>query len=136
MLDKLNDASQNYWLVFAFFLYQLSIRLGFMPNLKNCSKCFSEISQGGIDDYTGELVCTKCVTQSQIHLEENSFITLQKITGLHLDDLKSLTIENNSIINPIRFLDLFTSFHIEGLKRVRSMEMVRKLIIEENDKSV
>ena len=73
---------------------------------------------------------------SQIHLEENSFITLQKITGLHLDDLKSLTIENNSIINPIRFLDLFTSFHIEGLKRVRSMEMVRKLIIEENDKSV
>ena len=136
VLDKLNDASQNFWLVFAFFLYQLSIRLGFMPNLKNCSKCFSEISQGGIDDYTGELVCTKCVTQSQIHLEENSFITLQKITGLHLDDLKSLTIENNSIINPIRFLDLFTSFHIEGLKRVRSMEMVRKLIIEENDKSV
>ena len=135
VLDKLNDTSQNFWLVFAFFLYQLSIRLGFMPNLKNCSKCFSEMFQGGIDDYTGEIVCTKCVTQSQIHLEENSFITLQKITGLHLDDLKSFTIENNSIINPIRFLDLFTSFHIEGLKRVRSMEMVRKLIIEENDKS-
>ena len=134
VLDKLNDASQNYWLVFAFFLYQLSIRLGFMPNLKNCSKCFLEISQGAIDNYTGELVCTKCVTQSQIHLEKNSFIILQKITDLHLDDLKSLKIEKNNIINPIRFLDLFTSFHIEGLKRVRSMDMVRKLVIEENDK--
>ena len=93
-----------------------------------------EIYQGAIDNYTGELVCTKCVTQSQIHLEKNSFIILQKITDLHLDDLKSLKIEKNNIINPIRFLDLFTSFHIEGLKRVRSMDMVRKLVIEENDK--
>ena len=135
VLDKLNDASQNFWLVFAFFLYQLSIRMGFMPNLKNCSKCLSEMSQGGIDNYTGELVCGKCVTQSQIHLEENSFTVLQKITGLHLDDLQTLTIEKNSIFNPIRFLDIFTSFHIEGLKRVRSMEMVRNLINEENNKS-
>ena len=136
VLDKLNDETQNFWLVFAFFLYQLSIRLGFMPNLKNCSKCSSEMSQAGIDDYTGELVCAKCVTQSQIHLEENSFTLLQKITGLHLDDLQTLTIiEKNSIFNLIRFLDIFTSFHIEGLKRVRSMEMVRNLINEENNKS-
>ena len=135
VLDKLNDETQNFWLVFAFFLYQLSIRMGFMPNLKNCSKCPSEMSQGGIDNYTGELVCAKCVTQSQIHLEGNSFTVLQKITGLHLDDLQTLTIEKNSIFNPIRFLDIFTSFHIEGLKRVRSMEMVRNLINEENNKS-
>jgi len=134
VLDKLNDASQNFWLVFAFFLYQFSIRQGFMPNLKNCSKCFSELLKGGMDNYTGELVCTKCETQSQIHLEKNSFVILQKITDLHLDDLKSLKIEKNSIINSIQFLDLFTSFHIEGLKWVRSMDMVRKLIIEENDK--
>ena len=135
VLDKLNDKTQNIWLVFAFFLYQLSIRLGFMPNLKSCSKCNSVISHGGIDDYTGELVCEKCVTQSQIHLEENSFAVLQKITSLHLDDLQTLTIKNNSIFNPIRFLDIFTSFHIEGLKRVKSMEMVRKLINEENVKN-
>ncbi len=135
VLEKLNDETQNFWLVFAFFLYQFSIRLGFMPNLKNCSKCNSEISQGGIDEYTGELVCEKCVMQNQIHLEENSFTILKKITSLHLDDLQSLTIEENSILNPIRFLDLFTSFHIEGLKRVRSMAMVRKLINEENNNS-
>lgn len=135
VLDKLNDDSQNFWLVFAFFLYQLSIRLGFMPNLKSCSKCNSEMSQGGIDEYTGELVCANCVTHSQIHLEENSFTILKKITSLHLDDLQSLAIEENCVLNPIRFLDLFTSFHIEGLKGVRSMDMVRKLINEANDKS-
>ena len=76
---NIHGISIEIYIYISYYIFQLS---------KNCSKCFSEISQGGIDDYTGELVCTKCVTQSQIHLEENSFITLQKITGLHLDDLK------------------------------------------------
>ena len=50
VLDKLNNENQNYWSIFAFFLYQLSLRLGFMPNLSSCSKCNSKMIYGGIDE--------------------------------------------------------------------------------------
>jgi len=131
ILDKLNDKKQNMWLVFAFFLYQFSLRLGFMPNLKNCSKCNSKMSQGGIDEHSGELVCDNCNSQCKINLIENSFTLLNQITTIHLDELQTLKYDKNIVLNPIRFLDIFITHHIEGLKRVKSMEMVRSFINNE-----
>ena len=130
VLEKLNDEKQNIWLVFVFFLYQLSLRLGFLPNIKKCSKCNADLISGCFDNYTGELICVNCSTQSKISLDENSLSALQKLEGLHLDDLQTLSINMQGITNSIQFLDLFISFHLEGLKKVRSMEMVKQILNE------
>ena len=128
VLEKLNDEKQNIWLVFVFFLYQLSLRLGFLPNLKKCSKCNTDLTSGCFDYYTGELICVNCSTQSKISLDENSLSALQKLEGLHLDDLQTLSINIQGITNSIQFLDLFISFHLEGLKKLRSMTMLKQIL--------
>ena len=128
VLEKLNDEKQNIWLVFVFFLYQLSLRLGFLPNIKKCSKCNADLISGCFDNYTGELICVNCGTQSKISLDENSLSALQKLEGLHLDDLQTLSINMQGITNSIQFLDLFISFHLEGLKKLRSMTMLKQIL--------
>ena len=128
VLDKLNDENQNFWLVFAFFLYQFSLRLGFMPNLKNCCQCNKDIIRGGIDDYSGELVCTDCSKQYKIKIGRNSCIFLKQLSELHLDDLSSTSFSDNDIIDSIRLLQSFMLFHIEGLKNVQAMDMIQNLL--------
>ena len=128
VLEKLNDEKQNIWLVFVFFLYQLSLRLGFLPNIKKCSKCNADLISGCFDNYTGELICVNCSTQSKISLDENSLSALHKLEGLHLDDLQTLSINMQGITNSIQFLDLFISFHLEGLKKLRSMTMLKQIL--------
>ena len=58
VLQKLNEKDQAFWLVYAFFLYQFSLRLGFMPNIHHCSRCNNVIANGGIDETIGEIVCS------------------------------------------------------------------------------
>ena len=128
ILDKLNDENENCWFVFAFFLYQFSLRLGFMPNLKNCSECNQNIVVGGIDDYSGELVCANCVSQCKIKIGGNVCTFLKQLSDLHLDDLNIISLSNSDIIDSIYFLESFLLFHVGGLKRVQSMNMVRKLL--------
>ena len=130
-LDKLNDKNQNQWVVFAFFLYQLALRLGFMPNLSSCSQCNNKMTQGRIDKLIGELVCPDC-TSSWVGQIIN-LSSLEKLTSLHLDELNALTMAKKDVLDSIQFLDIFLSYHIEGLKKVNSMDMVRSLVNEEKE---
>ena len=129
VLDKLNNEKQNCWCVFVFFLYQLSLRLGFMPNLSNCNKCNSKMIQGAIDKLTGELVCSSCLTHSKNQLI--NFSVLNKLTSLHLDELTSLSKRKKEILESIKLLDTFLSYHIGNLQKVKSMKMVRSILNEE-----
>ena len=72
-----------------------------------------------------------CSTQSKINLEENILSALQKLESLHLDEVHTLSINIQGIANSIHFLDTFISFHLEGLKKVRSMEMVQQILNNE-----
>lgn len=129
VLEKLNDENQNQWFVFAFFLYQLSLRLGFMPNLSSCSKCNSKMMQGGIDNSTGELVCSDCISYTESKII--SLSSLKKLSSLHLDELEALSAKKKDILDSIQMLDIFLSYHIEELKKVNSMDMVRTILNEE-----
>ena len=86
-LEKLNDENQNQWVVFAFFLYQLALRLGFMPNLSSGSQCNNKMTQGRIDKFIGELVCPDCASNCLSQIINLS--SLKKLTFLHLDELNS-----------------------------------------------
>ena len=99
-----------------------------MPNLSNCGKCNSKIIQGGIDESTGELVCSDCITQSDNQLY--SFSIINKLISLHLDELITFS-RKKEIIDSIKLLYEFLSYHIEGLKKVKSMAMVRSILDKE-----
>ena len=132
-LDKLNDSNQNSWLVFIFYFHQLSIRLGFMPNLVSCSKCFSKLTEANLENYTGEVVCKNCLKNCQISLKNSSFILLKNLSNMHLDNLEAVHTEKDDVFNVILFLDSFSSIHIDGLNRVKSIKMVHNLINEEKN---
>ena len=128
VLDKLNNENQNYDSIFAFFLYQFSLRMGFMPNLSNCGKCNNKIIQGGIDKSTGELVCSDCIVHSDNQLY--NFSIINKLISLHLDELITMS-QKKEIRDSIQLLYAFLSYHIEGLKKVKSMKIVRSILDEE-----
>ena len=128
VLDKMNHADVNFWLVFAFYLYQLSLRLGFMPNLKTCCQCKSVFSHAFINDRTGELICHDCGPQSKLSLNKNSLIFLQKLENLHLDDIRPGMNNTVEMYNALRFLEIFTCIHLEGMDKVRSLNMIHKLL--------
>ena len=131
VLEKLNDKNQNFWFVFAFFLYQFSLQLGFMLNLKNCSKCNLDVIMGGIDDCSGELVCVDCMGQCKIKISGNSCVFLRQLSDVHLDDLNTIAFLNGDIIDSIHFLESFLLYHVGGFSKVRSMDMVRRLLIRQ-----
>jgi len=128
VLEKMNHSDVNYWMVFTFYLYQLSLRLGFMPNLKTCCQCKAVISHALIDERTGELICNDCGPQNKLSLNKDSLIFLQKLENMHLDDIGA---ENNTSIemfNALRFLEIFNCIHLEGMNKVSSLDMVVKLL--------
>ena len=85
--------------------------------------------QGGIDKSTGELVCSGCFDHNENQL--NNFSALNKLTSLHLEELNTLLRYEKYIIDSIHLLNAFLSYHVEGFKKVKSMEMVRNILNEE-----
>ena len=128
VLDKMNHADMNYWMVFIFYLYQLSLRLGFMPNLKTCCQCKSGFSHAFIDNRTGELICPDCGSQGKLSLNKNSLIFLQKLENLHLDDIRPGINNTKELHSAIRFLKNFTCIHLDGMNKVHSLNMMHKLL--------
>ena len=128
VLDKMNHVDVNYWMVFAFYLYQLSLRLGFMPNLKTCYQCQCIFNHAFIDDISGELICHDCGPQNKLSLNKNSLIFLQKLENLHLDDILPGMQNNLEMYNTISFLEIFASIHIEGMNKVRSLDILHQLL--------
>ena len=97
-----------------------------MPNLSNCSKCNSKMEQGGIDESTGEFVCSNCIAHNET--QYNCFSIINKLISFHLDELILVSQGEKSIMESIRLLDAFLSHHIEELKKVNSMKMVRSIL--------
>ena len=131
VLDKMNHDDVDFWLVFAFYLYQLSLRLGFMPNLKTCCQCKSVFGRAFINDHTGELICHDCGPQSKLSLNKNSLIFLQNLANLHLDDIRPGMNNTVEMYNALHFLEIFTCIHLEGMNNVRSLNMVQQLLKQE-----
>ena len=128
ILDNLDSSKIDHWLLFAFFLFQHSLRIGFMPELNFCIQCKARILEAVLDKTTGELVCQDCNTEGEIIIDADALILLQSMSTSRLDNLDKLRYKKKSLANAIKFLDSFSSFHIEGLRRVKSMKMLRNLL--------
>ena len=55
-------------------------------------------------------------------------IFLQKLENLHLDDIQPGMNNTVEMYNAINFLEIFTCIHLEGMDKVRSLNMIHKLL--------
>ncbi|MDP6570961.1 MAG: DNA repair protein RecO [Candidatus Marinimicrobia bacterium] len=131
VLEKLNDEKNDVYSIFAFFLYQLSLRLGFMPEINQCRKCKSQLSTCIFDEQLGELVCLACSHQGKLQMDEKNMAFLRQLENLHLDDLETIRADRHSVLHAIQFLEKFTQFHIESLRRMKALPLANKLLLSE-----
>ena len=131
VLEKLNNNNNDVLLVFAFFLYQLSLRIGFMPEINQCRKCKSQLSSCIFDEQLGELICLECSPQGKLQLEEKNMAFLRQLGNLHLDDMETIRADRHSVLHAIQFLDNFTQYHIESLRRMKSLPLAYKLLFQD-----
>ena len=99
-----------------------------MPNLTSCNQCQSILTKAFIDDYLGELICHDCNTQSKLTLDNKSLIFLQNIEKMHLDDIENKITAFPEIDNALYFLKKFNCTHMEGMDKVRSLDIMQKLL--------
>lgn len=126
VLYKMNDSDINCKILFLFFLYQITVQLGFMPNVDTCSKCNKNLEGAFINLVVGELVCLECKEQSTIYINQEGLGVLKLLKSLHLDNIHYLKISTINLYSTIMFLNNYCMFHIEGLKHINSFNIIQK----------
>ena len=99
-----------------------------MPNLKTCCQCNAILNRASINYQTGELICHDCRPKSTLSLNKSSLIFLYKLEKLHLDNIPYEMNNKIELYSAISFLELFICIHLEGMDKVRSLDMVHKLL--------
>ena len=129
VLYKMNDPAINCKVLFLFYLYQMTIQLGFMQNFDTCYKCNNNLKQAFINLIAGELVCSECKEQSKIYISSEGLHSLRLLQSQHLDRIQDITISNKTLYNTTIFLKKFCLFHIEGLQNINSFNIIKKINI-------
>jgi DNA repair protein RecO (recombination protein O) len=118
----------NYDIIFSFFLLQLSIRLGFMPELNKCCSCFSNLKIATFDKHRGELICENCLHDGEIQFSTGTINLLKALLITHIDRLHTLKYDNQNLKEIDYFLDYYSKFHLEGMSKVNSLKILRELV--------
>jgi len=127
-LSALQSAQINYAIIFSFFLLQLSIRLGFMPELNKCCNCFANLEMAKFDEYQGELTCGNCLHGGEINFSARTINLLKALLKTHIDHLHALKYDDQNLKELDSFLDYYLKFHLEGISKVRSLIILRELV--------
>ena len=125
ILDKLDDINTNELIVFAFYLYQLSLRIGYMINVSICHQCMNVMNKGWINIHTGDIVCKECL---EINKNIIDFSFLSKLKTLHLDQINLLSFTKKTILDSIYLMELFLSYHIDGFNKIKSLKIVYNIL--------
>ena len=128
ILSELKSAQINYDIVFSFFLLQLSVRLGFMPELNKCCNCFIHLEAAKFDEHRGELMCKNCVHGGEINFSVGTINLLKALLKTHIDHLHALEYDDENLKELDSFLDYYSKFHLEGMSKVKSLKILRELV--------
>ena len=129
VLNKMDESNINFWTTFSFYLYHLAVRLGFMPIIDSCRNCQTKLQIANIDLTFGELACNNCVGENKLMINNKSLQLLQNITMIHLDEIKSEVSLSNEMISVLNFLKIFNSMHLVGMNKVRSLNLIEKILL-------
>jgi len=127
-LSTLKDTNIHYEIIFSFFLLQLSIRLGFMPELKQCCNCSKVLVTAKFDEHHGELMCENCAYDGGINFSAGTIKLLQALLITNIENLHQLKFDNNNLAELDSFLDFYSKFHLQGMSKVNSLKILRELV--------
>jgi len=127
ILSAINDNKGKLNSLFWFFQLHLLSFLGFKPNLTNCPRCNSDIISA-VFSY-GELFCNNCIERGSVELSMNSVNFLKKLNDILIDDISSLKASALERKEVGEFLKQYYSFHIEGLKEIKSLKVMESILI-------
>ena len=122
-LDKYNT-NILYW----FYLIQLTIQHGFKPEVQVCAKCRSHLLEGIYSKQIGELCCSKCETNHEIILQSDELSFIVELMITHIERLDNLELPKQNLYQISIFLEQFMCHHIEGMSRVRSVNIAHGIL--------
>jgi DNA repair protein RecO (recombination protein O) len=127
-LSALRSAQINFNIVFSFFILQLLVRLGFMPELNKCCNCSGNLETAKFDEHRGELICKNCIHEGKINFSSRTINLLKALLKTHIDHLHALKYDNQNLKELDSFLDYYSNFHLEGMLKVKSLKILRELV--------
>ena len=123
---KKNDINND--ILFSFFVLQLSIRLGFMPEFKKCFKCSIQLQSANFDQNEGELICENCSIDSTISFSLEAIELLKLLLNTNIKNLGTIELNKKTINYLNSFIDYYSRYHLEGMTKVKSLKILRKLV--------
>ena len=106
-------------LLYSFFVLKFLSKIGFTPNLQNCSNCSTKITEGGVfffDVQNGGIICKKCLENCNnlniYQMSDESIKVLRFCLQNDFTKLNSLKI-SKKVEKEVKIkIDLFFKYHI------------------------
>ena len=118
------NSSILYW----FYLIQLTIQHGFKPDIQFCAKCRTQLNEGIYSIQIGELCCSRCLQNDDILLDSTAIKFIMLLMQTHIENLDNLESPEKKEFQISLFLEQFMCHHIEGMSRVRSVNIAHGLL--------
>ena len=112
MLNEHRDTSN---LLMSFFLIQLYIQLGYMPNFDNCSYCYKKINTLNLNLIKHQLMCSKCNSGNSIIINNKVLTQLKKMISTHITKIDTINLNDSDILLINNFLYHYGKIFLHGL---------------------
>lgn len=128
VLEAMDGSEGNLNRLFWYFEIQLLSLLGFRPHLSKCPHCEGKMDRAFFSLGYGELLCTSCGAGSGRQLSGPSVQVLKVLKRGTLGDALNVQVSAKERKEVGGFLQEYLAFHIEGLRDVRSLRVMEKIL--------
>lgn len=127
-LQAINDSRGKVNRLFWHFEIQVLSLLGFRPALTDCPRCHRPLDTGYFSLDYGELLCGRCEPEGVRAVSSRALTILRTLKKGTLNDAKGITLNSGDKKEVGGFLKDYLTYHIEGVREVRSLNVLEKLL--------
>lgn len=100
---------------------------GYLPQVKFCIYCKTELSEGYFSIPSGGIVCYDCgkTNKYEYRLDKLDLKYLQIIRNLKLEDISKFNYDNKKFLHVQNIIQNYVLFHCD--KHIKSLDMINKL---------
>lgn len=128
VLEAINSTSGHLNRIFWYFEVALLSLLGFRPRLSECPHCQGKMESAFFSLGYGELVCGNCISGSGRQLSRGTLDLLKILKKSSLNSLDKIKYGKTERKEFGGFIQEYLSFHIEGLREVRSLRVMESIL--------
>ena len=114
-LLKLNENILYPKLLLGFFLIQLYIQLGYMPDFTNCSYCHEKVKNN--------LICSFCSSRYDINMDYKQVEGVKKLVVTHINEIVNLKLLDEDILIINDYLYSYGMLFLYGFDKIKSLKI-------------